>query len=303
MGRIESLDGESMDIKNLNTFIQVAELGSFTQAAERLGYSQSTVSFQIRQLEQALGVSLFDRISHTIALTDKGREMLQYAHNINKLVGDMEKAARGQREIRGLVRIAIADSLCSWLLGERFAAMHVRYPGITLQVIPAGTEEMFRLLNRNEADMVFTLDNHIYHRDYVIVDEEQIGVHFVAAADSPLRGRKLTPEEIATAPFLLTEKGMSYRRLMDEQMAARNLEVNPILASSNTELICRLVAQGMGVGYLPDYVTQPGIRRGELCYLEVEDIHVEIWKQLFYHRDKWVSPQMKIVMEYLTEKR
>ena len=288
-----------MDIKNLNTFIQVAELGSFTQASEKLGYSQSTVSFQIRQLEQELGVSLFDRIHHTIALTDKGREMLQYAHSINKLAGDMMKAAQGEQEVRGLVRIAIADSLCSWLLSERFAAMHHRYPGITLQVIPAGTEEMIRLLNRNEADLVFTLDNHIYHRDYVIVDEEQVGIHFVAAADSPLCGRVLTPEEIVQEPFLLTEHGMSYRRMMDEELAKRNLEVEPILVSGNTELLCTLIGQGMGIGYLPDYVTQEGVEQGKLCRLEVTGLQVDMWKQLFYHRDKWVSPQMQIVMEYL----
>ena len=149
--------------------------------------------------------------------------------------------------------------------------------------------------------LMYFLDNHIYHRDYVIVEEEQIGMHFVAAVDSPLRGRKLTPEEIAEEPFLLTEKGMSYRRLMDEKLAERNLEVDPILVSGNTELLCTLIGQGMGIGYLPDYVTQQGIAQGKLCYLDVEDMDVEIWKQLFYHRDKWVSPQMQIVMEYLTK--
>ena len=291
-----------MDIKNLNTFVQVAELLSFTQAAEKLGYSQSTVSFQIRQLETELGVSLFDRINHTIALTDKGREMLQYAHDIIKLTEDMGKVASGDRQIGGLVRIAIAESLCNWLLTERFAALHTDYPGITMKIIAADTEEMFRLLGRNEADLVFTLDNHIYHRDYVLVDEAQIGVHFVAAASSPLCGRVLTPEEIVNEPFLLTEKGMSYRRLMEEELAKRNLEVTPILESGSTDLLCRLAEQGMGIAYLPDYVTERGVKEGRLRYLNVEGIQVEIWKQLFYHRDKWVSPQMKIVMEYLTKK-
>lgn len=289
-----------MDIKNLTTFIQVAELGSFTQAAEKLGYSQSTVSFQIRQLETELGVSLFDRIHHTIALTDKGRQMLQYAHDIQKLTEDMEKVAKGEQEIKGLVRLAIAQSLCDWLLTERFAALHTDYPGITMKIVAGDTEEMFRLLSRNEADLVFTLDNHIYHRDYVLVDEAQMGVHFVASADSPLCGRALTAEDIVNEPFLLTEKGMSYRRLMEEQLAKRNLEVTPILESGSTDLLCRLAEQGMGVAYLPDYVTEQGIKEGRLKYLNVQDIQVEIWKQMFYHRDKWVSPQMKIVMEYLT---
>ena len=290
-----------MDIKNLNTFVQVAELLSFTQAAEKLGYSQSTVSFQIRQLETELGVSLFDRINHTIALTDKGREILQYAHNIIKLTEDMGKAASGEQQIGGLVRIAIAESLCNWLLSERFSALHTAYPGITMKIIAGDTEEMFRLLGRNEADIVFTLDNHIYNRDYVLVDESRIGVHFVTAANSPLCLRRLKAAEIAGEPFLLTERGMSYRRLMEEQMAKQNLEVKPILESGSTDLLCKLAEQGMGIAYLPDYVTEKGVKEGRLRYLDVEDIQVDIWKQLFYHRDKWVSPQMKIVMEYLTK--
>ena len=62
-----------MDLRSLQIFIEVAELNSFTQAGERLGYSQPTISFQIRQLEQELGIPLFDRIGHTVSLTDAGR--------------------------------------------------------------------------------------------------------------------------------------------------------------------------------------------------------------------------------------
>ena len=62
-----------MDLRGLQIFMEVAEQNSFTRAGERLGYSQPTVSFQIRQLEQELGVPLFDRIGHTVCLTDAGR--------------------------------------------------------------------------------------------------------------------------------------------------------------------------------------------------------------------------------------
>ena len=82
-----------MEIRNLKTFIQVAELGSFTRAAQKLGYSQSTVSFQIRQLELELDTQLFERINHTVALTERGREVLLYAHQIIKLEQEMSEAA------------------------------------------------------------------------------------------------------------------------------------------------------------------------------------------------------------------
>ena len=68
-----------MELRNLITFIHVSELGSFTKAADELGYSQSTISFQIKQLEDELGCLLFDRINHTITLTERGRDLLSYA--------------------------------------------------------------------------------------------------------------------------------------------------------------------------------------------------------------------------------
>ena len=77
--------GMVMDLKNLTTFIHVAELNSFTKAAAVLGYSQSTVSFQIRQLETELNAQLFERINHTVALTEKGREVLDYAQRIRRM--------------------------------------------------------------------------------------------------------------------------------------------------------------------------------------------------------------------------
>ena len=71
-----------MDLRNLTTFVEVAELGSFSRAAEKLGYSQPTISVQIRQLEETLGVKLFDRIGHAVRLTAKGQDLLQYAQHM-----------------------------------------------------------------------------------------------------------------------------------------------------------------------------------------------------------------------------
>ena len=288
-----------MDLKNLQTFIMVAELGSFTKAAEKLGYSQSTVSFQIKQLETELNTQLFERINHTVALTERGRESLKDAHEISKLARKMGEESDVQAPVRGHVRVAMSDSLCSHLLGEELLDFWRQNPGITLQVINTGTEEMFRLLDHNEADFVFTLDSHIYNAEYVIVQEEKVGMHFVVKADSPLcRQRALPLEELVRQPFLLTEKGMSYRRLMDERLASLSLEVQPILEVGNTDVICRLVEQGAGISFLPDYATEQSVAEGRMAYLHTEELKVEVWRQILYHRDKWVSPQMQQVIEF-----
>ena len=287
-----------MDIKNLVTFIHVAELNSFTKAAEVMGYSQSTVSFQIRQLEKELNVQLFERINHTVMLTERGREVLAYAHEVERLTKDLQDGMRKEKNVSGYVRLAMADSLCETFLND-YRSFREEYPGISLKIVTAETGEMFRLVNHNEADLLLTLDSHIYNAEYVIAREEKINTHFVTAKNSPLAGKKTnTIRDLLEYPFILTEKGMSYRRLMDEKLAERSMEIRPVLELGNTRMICELLKRGLGVSFLPDFVTRRYVEAGELVWLNVKNFEIEIWKQLLYHRDKWVSPPMQTVIAY-----
>lgn len=292
-----------MDLKNLTTFIHVAELGSFTKAGVALGCSQSTISFQIRQLEEELSFPLFERINRTVVLTDKGREVLAYAHQIRQMTDELKQNIHSDRPRSVRIRVAMSDSLCNSLLEDNFQQFLQAHPGINLKIVAAGTEEMFRLLDHNEVDAILTLESHIYNTEYVIVREEEVAHHFVAAASSPLaKLRQIPPEELVHQRFILTEKGMSYRRLLDEQLAQRSLEIIPVLEIGNPHLICELVQQGVGVSFLPDFVTEKAVKEGKLVYLEVPGIQVSIWKQLLHHRDKWISPQISSVLQYCVEK-
>lgn len=88
-----------MELRNLTTFIHVVELGSFTKAAEQLGYSQSTISFQIKQLEEELGCLLFERINHTITLTERGRELVSYAHRVRALTDEFKESLNKEEQL------------------------------------------------------------------------------------------------------------------------------------------------------------------------------------------------------------
>ena len=288
-----------MDIKNLNTFIQVAESGSFSKAGEVLGYSQPTVSVQIRQLEQELGTKLFDRVGHMVRLTQKGHDVLHYAQQILRI---RQQMAQDNLEAMTTIRLATADSLCIPLLSRQFPPLRQQHPNISINLTTAGTGELFRMLDHNEVDLVCTLDNHIYNTNYVIASEEKIGVHFVIAADHPLASASdVSIEDLLTQPFLLTEKGMSYRRLMDELLARDSLEIQPVLEIGRADIICDLVEKGMGVSLLPDYVTEAAVQKGTLVRLSVPRYEPELWKQLLYHRDKWVSPPMRAAIAHLSD--
>ena len=290
-----------MDLRSLQTFLEVAELKSFTRAAEQLGYSQPTVSFQIRQLEQELGVPLFDRIGHTVSLTDAGQEALGYAQRICNLSREMIAGNHQDRPVSGVVRLGMADSLCDPLIARNFGQFRQQYPNVDLHIYDAGTGELFRMLDHNEVDMICTMDSRVYDTAYVTAEEEAIEAHFVAAAENPLAAKsRVSLEKLVNEPFLLTEKGMSYRRLMDEMLAVRSMEVRPVLETARADLICDLVAQNMGVSFLPDYVTETEVTSGRMVRLKVPDFQVTVWKQLIYRRDKWLSPQMKVMIDYLS---
>ncbi len=290
-----------MDLRSLNTFMQVAELSSFTKAAEKLGFSQPTVSFQIKQLEEELGIRLFDRIGHTVSLTEGGRQALDYAQYICRMTQEMKSVGSKEQEAKEVIRLAMADSLCTALVIDEFAAFRAQHPNISLSITTAGTDELFRLLEHNEADIVCTLDNHIYNTTYVMVNEEKVGAHFICSCDDELaKKEEVTIDDLIKRPFLLTEKGMSYRRMMDERLAELSIEVDPALEIGRADLICRLVEEGAGISFLPDYVTCESVKNGKAVRLNVKDLNVELWKQILYHRNKWVSAQMQSVIDDLS---
>ena len=294
------IGGIYMELRNLITFIHVAELGSFTRAAEQLGYSQSTISFQIKQLEDELGCLLFERINHTITLTERGHELVSYAHKIRALTDDFKESLTKDEECKGHIHVVTPDSVCEDMIYSRYIDFHNKYPNISIKFTTADTAVMFDMLDHNEADAIITLDSHSYCKDYVIAKEEPLSMHFVASSGSKFANKKnLKIQDIVKEPFVLTEYGQGYRRVFDKELAKKSLEITPVLEIGRTDIITYIIAKSEMISFLPDFVTKELIESGELCYLDVCDMKIDIWKQLIYHKNKWMSKTLKSIIEYI----
>lgn len=291
-----------MELRNLITFIHVAELGSFTKAAQQLGYSQSTVSFQIKQLEEELGCLLFERINHTITLTEQGHGLVSYAHQVRALTDDFRESLGAERELKGHIHIVSPDSVCEEMINRHYLNFHKKYPSISVRFTTGDSALMLSMLDHNEADVIITLDHRFYNKDYIIAKEERLPMHFVASADSKFAGKKgLSIQDIIEEPFILTEFGQGYRRVFDRELAKKSLEINPVLEIGRTDIITTVVSQSNMLSFLPDFVTKPMIRSGKLCYLDIQDMNIDIWKQLIYHKNKWMSQSLKTFIDYIKE--
>ena len=291
-----------MELKNLTTFIHVAELGSFTKAAERLGYSQSTISFQIKQLENEFDCLLFERINHTVSLTERGRELVSYAHRVLSLTDEFRENLVNEDALRGHVHVVTPDSVCEKIVESHYLDFHKKYPHVSIKFSTADTSVMLDMLDHNEADAVITLDTHSYQKDYVIAKEELLPTHFVAGAHSKYKNmKKLKMADIINEPFVLTEYGQGYRRVFDRELGKKSLEISPVLEIGRTDIITKILQGSDMISYLPDFVTEELVKEGKLCYLDVTDLKIDIWKQLIYHKNKWISKSLGAFIEYIKE--
>ena len=125
-------------------------------------------------------------------------------------------------------------------------------------------------------------------------------IHFVTNANLEFAGQTgLSIRDIAKEPFVLTEYGQGYRRAFDSELAKRSIDITPVLEIGRTDMITSVLAKSSMISFLPDFVTKPLVDAGLLCYLDVSDMNIEIWKQLIYHKNKWMSKSLKALIDYI----
>ncbi|MCU6396783.1 substrate-binding domain-containing protein, partial [Enterobacter quasiroggenkampii] len=110
-------------------------------------------------------------------------------------------------------------------------------------------------------------------------------------------GQKIDLQDIIKEPFILTEKGGSYRYELERMLAAQEMEIRPVLEIGNTETIIHLLEEGVGVSFLPLFSVKKAIKQGTLSRIKTDIPTIQMCSQLLYHKNKWVTPQMQTFIE------
>ena len=208
--------GKSMELRQLATFIRVAQFKSFSRAAESLGYSQSAVTVQIRQLEEELDTRLFDRMGKRIALTDTGERFLSHACDVMNQVNQARMSVTSTAELRGSLHIGTIESLACLKLPTVLHLYRKFNPKVSIRITVGEPEELIEHMERGELDMIYVLDEPLYSNNWNKLMEQREEIVFVASASlrEKLGGKELTIEELLTQPFFLTEQD-NYRRVLN----------------------------------------------------------------------------------------
>ena len=292
-----------MEIRNLMTFVRIAEIQNFSKTAEQLGYSQSAVTMQIKQLETELHAQLFERIGKQVKLTQAGERLLPHALEILNTVRKAERISQEPEQISGKLRIGTCESLVISMLPPVILEMSQLCPHVEISTHTALVPDLFQMLRQNDIDILYFLDEKHDSPEWIKVSERPEKIFFVASVESSLAGQSRIPiERLLEEPLFLTEKGISYRYAMEQLLAAKGYELHPFWEVGNTDVITRFLLKNKGISFLPEYVVHDYLEQGDLIVLDTECNDIIMWSQLAYHRHKYVTPQMNLFLDLMTKR-
>lgn len=289
-----------MEMQEMKTFVAVARFGSFSRAAEHLGYSQGAVTIQVRNLEEELGIRLLDRINKKITLTNRGKIFYDHAITILNECEKAKAAVLEESELSGELRIGTIDSLCLSSLPTRLDTFCKEYPRTRVSVITDTPYKLFELLSKNELDLVYLLDNRIDDPHLITLELQTVPVIFTAAAGHPLDdGKNHTLIELSAYPFLFTEPNASYRKNLDNELRNQNIPLMPAFETSSPSLILAMLKKGGYISFLPKFSIEQEVHRQKLVQIPVPNFTPEILLQVLYHKEKWVTREMQAFINLL----
>lgn len=283
-----------MEFRQLKTFATIAKQGSFVQAADSLGYAQSTITNHIQALENETGVRLFERLGHRVVLTSQGKALLPYAEQILKLSAEAKKlVAENPDAPQGTLAIGTGESLGTYRLPVLLKAYRRACPQVELILKFANCEEICELIRRNETDVGVIINNRVWEKDIVVEVISREEMVFLAAPGHPLAMReKVHPEDLNETCVILTEPGCSYRLTLEKIFKENGVTPQSSLEASSIETIKQLILLGLGISLLPRFTVEKELSEGRIQAIRWAGPIPDYAVQLLYHKDKWISPAL-----------
>jgi len=289
----------NFDWNQVRAFLATAEEGSLSAAARALGSTQPTLGRQVSALEDTLGVTLFERTSRTLMLTQAGQELLRHVRDMGDAAQRVSLVAAGQsQDVTGTVTVTASDIMSSCYLPRLLADLRMQAPGLVVHVLASNE---LQDLTRREADIAI---RHVRPEQPDLI-AKKLGVRMARfyAARSYLdrRGRLKTAEDLAKHDYVITSFQNSNIAQMVEGMKARGfpLTVEQVVAASDLgPTTLNMVRAGMGLAILPDELAVK-IPELEVVLPDGPSIEFPIW--LTTHRELQTSRRLRVVFDALDQ--
>ncbi|MFZ0942595.1 MAG: LysR family transcriptional regulator [Syntrophobacteraceae bacterium] len=287
-----------MELRQLKTFLMVAKLLSFNRAADALNYAQSTVSVQIRGLEEEFGVPLFDRLGKQVVLTEAGQVLMRYAQKMLDIEEETHCEVAGHTLSQGSLSVRIPQSLGTYFLPAILQRFHSRYPNVGFDINSCAFHSLENELKSGVTDVAFLLAESINARDLKCEVLGVLPLVIVAKPDHPLAGRSsMAVEDLKGEAIILPKHDCSYRMVFEQMLTEKRIKTASIIEMNTIEAINQCVMRGIGVTIMPEITVKDEIHDKKLVVLPWSEEVLETAILMIRHKDKWISPTLSAFME------
>ncbi len=288
-----------LTLRQLKVFESVARHLNYTRAAEELHLTQPAVSMQVKQLEDQLGIALFEQLGKRIHLTEAGREALAYARTITQQLDELEGILNRLKGLSGgRLRIAVATT-ANYFIPTLLGTFSRRYPDVTVSLDITNRETLLRDLSENTVDLV------IMGQPPAELDVEAQAfmdnpLVVVAPPDHPLAGKKRIPlSRLQEETFLVRESGSGTRIAMERFFAGRGMRLKTGMEVGSNEAIKQSVQAGLGLGLLSRATIGQELALKRLVVLDIAEFPIMRHWYVVHRRGKRLSAPAEAFKQFV----
>ncbi|ABK16592.1 LysR family transcriptional regulator [Syntrophobacter fumaroxidans] len=286
-----------MEMQRLQTFRTVAALMNFNQAANILNCAQSTVSAQIKALENEIGTMLFKRIGKSVQLTEAGAKMLIYADKLLAIKDEALAEVRGNKPGSGMLTLRMPQTMATYYLPHILRSYQPRFPGIRLDITSCALHSLENELRIATVDLAFLFAESIGAKN---LESEFLGsdpLFFVTYPGHPLSTRRRVDfKNLEGEVLLLPKSDCGYRMVLEQTLTAEKVTPATIIEMNSIEAIKQAIMAGLGVTVIPEIAVRSEIKEGRIARIAwVDDLETGIL--MIRYRDKWCPPPLDAFMD------
>ena len=263
-----------VNLELYRVFYTVAKCGSLTRAAEELYISQPAVSQSIKQLENQLGVPLFDRRHRGMELSAQGGKIIfaEVERALELLQQAENRLAETQSSAVGTIRVGASDTIFEYFLADKIVEFHEKFPAVKIELMADFTPDTIEKLKANRCDVAFV------NLPIEVDDELELEGNCMRLNDVFIAGDKykelaqgeISLTELKKYPLILMDKNTVARRSLDNFLATLGVKLQPSIEVGSWDLMKRLVQRGMGIGVIPRVYAKGRLDNGELYEVQTD---------------------------------
>jgi DNA-binding transcriptional LysR family regulator len=290
-----------LTFRQLSVFEAVARNLSFSRAAQELHLSQPAVSMQIKQLEENVGISLFEQLGKKIFLTEAGRELYHYSRVIAQQLNEVEAVLSELKGLkRGKLKISVA-STANYFAPQLLATFSQRLPTVTVSLDVTNRQALLQQLANNEMDMAI-MGQPPDGLDLVAESFMDNPLVVIAPVNHPLARKKaIALARMQEETFLMREEGSGTRIAMERYFEAHGVRINTGMEMSSTEAIKQAVQAGLGLGVVSLNTVELELETKRLKVLDVEGLPIRRHWYIVHRKDKRLSASALAFKNFLLD--